>query len=394
MRYSLSRHAVPDRCPGVPDVNSFLAWARQRSLQGIGFGVLLAAASLPAAADDLRLSGFATLAIGKVVSGESQTAYPEQKCPCFVADWSRGAIYTDRWSAKQESRLGLQADYRLSDALSLTGQVVARTAHGAKVDAEWAYATYRFNSNWQFQAGRKRLPLYAYSDFQDVGFAYPWVRPPENVYGWEIVNYNGANLTHSTTVGSMSVRTNLFAGSERSKDNKFWAPYYAPFKVDAEWKNIRGIDTEVANDWLSVRANFSKADVSLKEAQSGFDFFPPGAKQTVYGLAANADVGAWVLRGEFGVNDRLPYTSKTKAYLAGVGYKIGALTPMITASAFSDSNVNPRANQKFRSVALTARYDLTSTTAIKAQVDFFRNRSATAFNNSATVLALSIDTVF
>ena len=52
--------------------------------------------------------------------------------------------------------------------------------------------------------GRKRLPIY-YSDFQDVGFAYTWVRPPTDLYGWEIVSYNGVNATYRGDWGGWAV---------------------------------------------------------------------------------------------------------------------------------------------------------------------------------------------
>lgn len=60
-------------------------------------------------------------------------------------------------------------------------------------------------AEWKLQIGRKRLPLYYYSDFQDVGYAYNTVRPSPDVYGWDIVNYNGASLSTTRSLGDWTL---------------------------------------------------------------------------------------------------------------------------------------------------------------------------------------------
>ena len=64
----------------------------------------------------------------------------------------------------------------LGEGLSVTGQIVARGVNDFDANFEWAYISYEINDNWTVQAGKKRLPLFYYSDFFDVGYAYVWMR--------------------------------------------------------------------------------------------------------------------------------------------------------------------------------------------------------------------------
>lgn len=115
-------------------------------------------------------NGFATVTAANIVAAEKNNpAYLDLDCPCFISDYNTGGIYEQNgWDIGQETRLGLQGMAQLTDDLQAVGQVMGRTGTG-KMTLEWAYLSYAINPNWTLQAGRKRIPLYYYSDFQDVG---------------------------------------------------------------------------------------------------------------------------------------------------------------------------------------------------------------------------------
>ncbi len=189
---------------------------------------LVGGTALHAQAGDFTYSGFATAAIGKVMSGSrTERLNDHYDCPCFIADYGQGALYEPHWSVGTESKIGLQGTYSFNTQWSATGQVVARGVDGIKTDLEWAYLSYEASPHWTIQAGRKRLPLYFYSEFQDVGYAFNWARVPTDLYGWEIVNYNGVNATYRDDWKGWAAKSNFFTGSERTKDNRFSRIYYA-----------------------------------------------------------------------------------------------------------------------------------------------------------------------
>ena len=367
--------------------------------------VAAAAACLGATAradDAFSLSGFASATAGKVISGDRQSDYFAHPCPCFIADYGHGAAYGPSWTMKQESKLGLQAGYAITPALSATAQVVARGVDGIKAGLEWAYLSYDLNPSWTLQVGRKRLPIYYYSDFQDVGYAYTWVRPPADIYGWEIVNYNGVNATYRGDWSGWSVKSNLFAGSENTKDNLYQRLYYdTPQAVT--WNRILGGDLVFSRDWITARATYIQSGVQQHDQSSGERITPApdstrnAESQRIYGFSVNLDIDNWFVRSEYSVFDRSSYSYKSHAWLLGAGARIGSFTPMVTMSSYAERNAfTPDAVQRDHGWALTLRYELTAASALKLQLDNFKDRSGSGldFVGGSKLLSVSLDTVF
>ena len=170
-----------------------------------------------AQAGDLTLSGFTTIAAGKAYEGY-EGSFMEFQCPCFIANYQNGTVYEKKkWSAKPESLVGLQMKYQFNDKLSGTVQAVSRASEDGKADVDWAYLTYDLTPDTTVHVGRRRLPIYAFSDSVYIGYSLPWIRVPQDIYGWEVGAYNGAQVTHRKTVGNWSVTGSVFAGQESTK---------------------------------------------------------------------------------------------------------------------------------------------------------------------------------
>jgi hypothetical protein len=90
--------------------------------------------------------------------------------------------YENSLKANQQSLLGIQADYKISDKFSVTGQLIQRAGGLRDSGVEWLYLTYTPTRSLKFKLGRQRTPVFNYSDFVDVGFAYPWVSLPQLAY--------------------------------------------------------------------------------------------------------------------------------------------------------------------------------------------------------------------
>jgi hypothetical protein len=359
--------------------------------------------TLPARADDaFSVSGFATVAAGKVLGGDRTDDYYRYPCPCFIADYSHGALYAERWQIKQETKIGVQGTYTFTPKLSATAQVVGRGVDGVKAGLEWAYLSYDLTDSWTLQLGRKRLPIYYYSDFQDVGFAYTWVRPPADLYGWEIVNYNGVNATYRGDWGGWAAKTNLFLGRENSRDNLMQRLYYDQ-PQDVTWKNIMGGDLVLQRGILTVRGTYIQSDVQQRDRTTGervtpaADLSKSAEKQRIYGVSANLDINDWFVRSEYSVFDRSGYSYKSKAYMLGVGRRFGDFTAMLTHTQYGEHNsFTPDAIQRDSGDSATLRYELGPSTALKLQWDRFRDRSGAdlSYVGNSRLLSVSIDTLF
>ena len=359
--------------------------------------------ALPAAATEFDISGFGSLVAGRSFGActpdNALASAFSASCTRFVADWGHGGVYTDRWSVKPESRIGVQGTARFNPQFSATAQVVGRLVDSPFAEVEWAYVTWSPTPEWTLQAGRKRLPLFFYSDFQDVGYAYPWIRVPPDVYGWDIVNYNGANVAWTGTVGPWSLRSSVFGGTETSRRNGYSRIFYDEEK-DVKWPRIAGADLEFSRDWFTGRIVYMSASYEQVDRATGLpDAQPSGATQgrhKAYGGSANIDYGNFLARSEYSVFDRSRYAYKATSWFVSAGYRFGSLTPMLSVSDYSETTRFPEAYDvsRWRSVGASLRYDFGRSSAFKVQVDRLKDRGAIPFMGSATLLSASYDFVF
>ena len=131
---------------------------------------------------EVNISGFASVVGGQVLDGTGVDEFGLG--PTFLADYPLVGKYEEELTFNPDTLFGLQFSADLMDGLRATAQVVSRGADGYSASFEWAYLSYELNDNWTIQAGKKRLPLYYYSDFFDVGYSYVWIRPPSDNYTW------------------------------------------------------------------------------------------------------------------------------------------------------------------------------------------------------------------
>ena len=215
--------------------------------------VSMAAICSSVAQAEVNISGFASVMGGKVTSG---TGVPGFVGPTFVANYPTVGVYEEEWSFKPDSKFGLQFTTDLTEGLSATAQLVGRGADDFEATFEWAYVSYEINENWTLQAGKKRLPLYYYSDFFDVSYAYMWVRPPADNYTWQIFNYTGVNAQFNYQLGDWAVSGNIYTGREDDGDNKLLSDYFIKAPVREIWENIIGGVVGLNKDWLDLRLTY------------------------------------------------------------------------------------------------------------------------------------------
>lgn len=344
----------------------------RRALMALGLiaGLLLPLRS--AVAVDFAGSGFLTLAAGRMLSGEASDAY-------FVNDYGQGGIYKHGrgWSAGPDSKLGLQGVATINSEWSATGQVVSRGARDGKVNLEWLFLSYRLSENTTLQVGRKRLPLFYYSEAQDVGIALPWLRLPPPAYGWDVVNFNGANLTYRNRVGEWNSAVEAFFGNERRRDNPYLELYNGRgSNWDERWKNIGGVAWTLSHDWLELRFSYVGSGLEYWDTHDKANTLV-SSRQSFYSLAAVVDRDNWLVRAEAS-KIRRPgddFQEKDWAALFGVGYRFGKWLPMVTFARFQGKYLDGRPNERFSDLSLSLRYDLSPSTALKLQYDAFKDRS-------------------
>ena len=303
---------------------------------------------------DIKLNGFGSVAVGTVVEGDE-----------FLADFPKTGVYDTDLSINPDTTLGVQLSSYFSEDFSLITQVAVHGANDYEPDLDWLYLNYYLTPELSLQAGRKRLPLYYYSDYFDVGYAYYWIRPPPDVYTWQITNYNGISLLYETALGQWDTSLNLYYGSEESEDNELLSLLFDA-SVDESWKNMIGIVGTISNYWLEIRLTHMQGLIDRKI--SGVSVLNE-VEQQFYGMSVNLTFDHLLILTEFN-NYRQPDNDVDyDAFLLSFGYQIGELTPHITRSGFRQE-INALGNdEKHTTTSVGLRWDMVENIAAKVQYD-------------------------
>jgi hypothetical protein len=151
----------------------------------------------PVVAADMEWRGFLTTGASFT---DSKTSY-------------QGRI-TRKARVSEETYLGLNLSKELSPEWRVAAQILARgnqADSAAKVD--WAFVTYEPNSTWNLSLGRQKIPMWMVSAYIDVGRAYPWVIPPEEVYSlFNLKAFSGAAFAYSLPFGSSTLTLRPYGG--------------------------------------------------------------------------------------------------------------------------------------------------------------------------------------
>jgi hypothetical protein len=368
-----------------------------------------------AQAGDFNFSGFLSVG-GGMVDDENGPAYGGYDEEDFTID---------------NNLLGVQISSDVSDKVTATVQLTARSENDYEVDAEWAYLSWQATENSKIRAGRLRTPFYMYSDFLDVGYAYAWISPPQEVYYLPFNNVNGVDFYTANTLGIFDTTLQAYFGGfddELDLNND-------GFAEEAKTRNQMGVAATLGKDWWTLRAAYHKADlwvdvtgVSLGANTIG-DFagiltslgFGANANNllveedsvTFAEVGLNIDTGRFVAAAEyveFEADDAL-FSKNKRGYVMG-GVRFGEWLVHLTASQSKDEASHPEAgipvapqtapligalqavaaSQAIERDVITVgtRWDVTSGTALKFQIDDVDDEN----QGDQKVFSVALQTVF
>ena len=159
--------------------------------------------AVSAAQDDLRvkLSGFASASIlaGDIDYGLVSGPDVIEGSSGFGAD----------------NTLGVKIGADINDKVELTVQMLAKgTVDGYSTNAHWAYIDFELSNQLSLRAGRLNFPGAFYSDVQEVGYSYLWVRNPIEVYTLlPLSTYSGVDLVYTLNYKEVEFTVQPFLGS-------------------------------------------------------------------------------------------------------------------------------------------------------------------------------------
>ena len=364
--------------------------------------------------EKLSLSGFASIGAGRINHSDAT-----------IMD------YTDEWSFRSDSIVGGQAQYRLSDHLSATTQLVARGFSFDGTDefdpvVEWLFLTYRWSPETSFRLGRMRAPLYFLSDSLEIAYSYPWVRPPINTYTFALSTisiFDGVDFSTIIELESADLEIQLYIGATKREylEVEFDVNPLMGGALTTHWDNI------ILRYGITL-ANAKPSSELFDAAAIGFSglgvFYPifeeiseeyqvESSWAQYHSLGLRWDEGNWSIGGEtFAiVSDKKGFASDSIGFYLSFSRQIERFSPYLVfgyyksefndvletlieeSKAFPPDGIPEGLNaeldearaytlrvvdslsQQGRSYTLGVRYDVFSNTAIKFEVQYFDSTS-------------------
>ncbi len=375
--------------------------------------------------DRFKVDGFGSLGVARSTNGEAE----------ILRSLTPPEGITDDWSAKNDSILGLQASYRISDEIETVAQAVSylRDDGSFQPNITWAFLKYDVTPRFSMRFGRIGTEFLMLADSRLVGYSYLPVRPANEFYGIIPINYgDGIDARLRWPVGDGMLRLEGFAGIAAEDTARY------SFSGAKILKGTIGYDQgnwlfRYINTWTKLANEFDGIDQlrgALTLAGSATTADKLGFKDTVsiyQSLGAAYDDGAWQVQGAINYVGHEAETMKnSRGIFFQVARRVGNVTPFVSYARAKSlhktldtglSAFNPYApmlngavthaiqmsNVDSQTLSLGARWDVRRNVDLKAQVDFVRAGEGSNLlllnappdsDYKATVFSLSLDFVF
>lgn len=361
--------------------------------------------------------------------------------------------YTTDWSFDNDTVIGVQLDLTHSRGVTFTTQAVARGYDVSDVEAsydaelELMFLAYQATDNLRVRGGLIRTPFFIHSESIEVGYAYPWVRPPVDVYSphaQAVTHMKGVDASYYLPVNDALLEVRLVYGTQ---DARIETP---AFSYDIDLEPLMGTTLSLnRNEWLfryslyRTSSTFSSAELSFVQGYyrgwAGevpiFDVLARnvgGRNQTtvyqVFGMQYESD--GWTVTSEIDY-EKAPEKQFSVGLMGGylsVAKQMGQYSPYVLLSytksdpsnylysdlAASENVVEAGENvlldlirtgnrQAFDAVdfsnhrqALGLRYDVSDSVDIKAELEYFsidRKTNPGSLPDDQTMLTLVLDWV-
>ena len=253
---------------------------------------------------------------------------------------TRGSVNHDL-NYMMNSLVGLQVTANMTQQLSAITQVIAtgdntngNTAYQPQLD--WAFLRYSVNNNLQVRGGHLRVPALFYSETQDVGYSYPWVTVPNEVYSVVPFNdMNGVNVIYSHPIddSSWSVELQPFAGQSETR--------FDVISDDAllfNENNFVGASASVSNPYINFRGSYAHTQLNIANNASvgavdhkNMDFYDFGVQSNIHNV---------LVTSEFAHRDTPNNLASLTGFYAMLGYQYNKWLPNFTYGHLSTTNKN------------------------------------------------------
>ncbi|UPR54713.1 hypothetical protein ITG09_17310 [Vibrio cyclitrophicus] len=319
--------------------------------------VSVACGANAASMEDINISGFGSVGIGKANNDVNYAGYTSENL---------------QW--EQETLAGLQFDFQVNERAKFVTQIVANSRYDYEPKIEMAYASYDFES-FTARAGKLRLPLFFYSDYTDLGYAYPMIRPSQELYENIVLkNYTGVDLLIPVELENSSLLIQPVVGVGTIDEDDSMVGEVKLDKLmglSANWNindfTFRGsyfvAESNPSCDFKTSSDPYCQM-AEMLDSKDG-QFISLGAQYDNGDLIANIEGADVQLDGEF-------YDYQSISTL--IGYRVNEFTPYFTVNWVETTDNEERVNLPSSSLREAMNYERLSY-AVGSRWDFAKNMS-------------------
>ena len=385
--------------------------------------------------DGFLTAGFAVHDMPEMMYDSNSDGIPDTQTPATYLNSIEEDVSFDN-----DSKFGLQITADVFEDMQAVAQVLATGAdENYDMDVEWAYLDYSINNNVSLRGGKVKEPVFLISDYFEVGYAYPWIRPPEEVYNNNPINtIVGMEALFTAQYGRTTVIFQPYLGS----NSEAVPGYNGAVTFDAT--NFFGAAIQVSSPSFTFQASTLKTDVStvgyipvnagvfegnpFNGPQPGTSTSPPTPSPLPYlNASASGEAELSSVGFSFDISNFVGYAEYVTRDISGsveglfpdqdgwyatFGYRAGKFLPHITvASVEADPlplSAGASQGNTQDSLTLGLRYEVNDSAAFKFEykaieldADTFSNgfftgevSSGLATEDKASVLSVALDVIF
>jgi len=255
-----------------------------------------------------------------------------------------GAGHTHAWSAAVDSLAAAQVGARITPQFSAVLQVLSEQNADSSFSphVEWAFITYQVTPDFSLRAGRTDLDVFLLTDSRNIGFAFPFVRPPVELYDLVPVT-NSDGIDFSYRLPMLGGSSTLDASIGHSLNHYRISDSDATGTANAT-QLLTLVDT-LQRGSMTLKISYGEARLTVPALDPLFDAFREFGSEGIaianrydvnarmvrfYGLSADYQPADWFVMAELGrVNYNSVFGEITGWYVTG-GHRFGRFTPYAT----------------------------------------------------------------
>ncbi len=257
----------------------------------------------------------------------------------------------------KDSRMGLSLSTRVDENWILAAQMKALGTEDYNLIIDWAFASYQvLDTTTVLRFGKIKYPVGLVNEYVEVGYSYPWIRPPESFYSQDLVgpnmtriSFSGADASFTKYTESSEYTLRVFSGVVDVPDGHVNQLIGAKFSFN--------LDDEIR---FEVATNTGEMEIT--DSSSDRFVMMDGQRHTTHSTGFMIDGENLVFYSEFATATMGPALMDTDSAYVTLGYRFGDYLPSVT---FEKWDVQGGWGQEV--VTLGVRKELSSNTALKVE---------------------------